>query len=59
MNNNKLLKIEVESAGFNAGNFANIKVNDVKLKIHNKKNNDDRGLHFAVINPKNGRVLFS
>ena len=48
--------IRVESAGFEAGNYANITVCGVKVVVQKNCNGHYRGLHIVVINPNNGVV---
>ena len=53
-----VLIIQVKSAGFLAGNTANIRVDDQLIEFDNSelRNHDQRGLHIAVINTLTGHV---
>ena len=49
-----VLVIKAESAGFEAGNFAKIYVNDFRVKCFDKNekaNKTGRGLHIVILNP--------
>ena len=48
--------VEASSGGWNAGNFAQIKVNGEKVKLRNNSSGHDRGLHLVVIDQKTGEV---
>ena len=39
------------SAGFKAGNFAKIKINNKPVKVKVNESNNYRGLHIVIINP--------
>lgn len=46
--------MQVTSSGFNGKNKAKIYINSVKVKFDLNENNNERGLHIALINPYNG-----
>lgn len=48
--------IQVQSGGFNAGDFAIITLNKTKVYVSKNINNHLRGLHLVVINPINGFI---
>ena len=52
----KLVVIQASSSGFHGLNLAKITVNDNPVVIGKNENDNDRGLHIAVINPCNGEV---
>ena len=54
-----LMIVQVESAGFDGGNFAQIKINNVPVDVKPNNNNHYRGLHIVVINKSNCTVVFS
>ena len=56
---NKLIVIEVVSAGFHAGSTAKITINDVQVKVERNLGGHYRGLHVVLINPQNGKVEFA
>lgn len=49
----------MKSAGYEAGNYAKIMVNDHEVFCEKNEHNHFRGLHIVVIHPKNGVVMFS
>ena len=51
-----LIHVEVKSAGLNAGNFAEISVNQKLIKLDQNENGHYRGLHIVIINPHTGKV---
>lgn len=53
------LVIQVSSAGFKAGNYAKITLNDVPVECHNNEHNHQRGLHIVIVNPHDGNPEFS
>ena len=55
--NSNLILVQAQSAGFDGENFAQIFVNNVAVATGNNENNHQRGLHIAVINPMNGKVV--
>ena len=46
----------MSSAGFNAGNYAKISINDVPVVFERNENRNFRGLHIVIINSKDGKV---
>jgi hypothetical protein len=52
----QMLVISAESAGFEAGNFAKIMLNGRQVQVEANENDDHRGLHLVVFNPKSGAV---
>lgn len=52
----KSITVDVLSAGFNAGDIAEITVMDVLVIVEKNEHNHYRGLHIVVINPTNGKV---
>ena len=48
--------IQVISAGFEAGNFAKITINDTPVLIEKNESNNHRGLHIIIINNTNGTI---
>ena len=57
--NAHMLVISAESAGFEAGNQATIKMNNVKINMHANEYNHYRGLHVVIINPSNFRIEYA
>lgn len=58
----QLMLIEVISSGFEARNHANyaeIKVNDVRIHVEPNSNLHFRGLHIVIIDPSNGKIVFA
>lgn len=55
----KILVISVQSAGFDAGNFAKIAINGVEVHMTKNCNNHQRGLHIVVINSETGKIEVS
>ena len=51
--------IQASSAGFNAGDSAEIIVNDVKVEFQPNEQNHYRGLHVAQLDPTNGKVIMA
>ena len=49
--------IQVKSAGFTAGNHAEIKFDNIQIPIKPNKTGHHRGLNIVVINPKDGIVV--
>ena len=45
-----------ESAGYSAGNYAKISINEVRIDMEKNENNHYRGLHIVVINTTTGQV---
>ena len=43
--------VQVQSAGFDAGNMAKIVVNNVPVEVEKNHNGHFRGLHVALISP--------
>lgn len=50
------LVVEASSAGFCAGDYATIKINDVEVELAPNENKHYRGLHIVLINQANGKV---
>lgn len=50
--------IQAKSAGFEAGNFAQILLNGSEVKLQKNEQNIERGLHIVVVDPSNGEVQF-
>lgn len=48
--------VSVSSAGYHAGNFARIYINDVPIYFERNESNHFRGLHICVINPLDGSI---
>ena len=55
----RVLVVQVESAGFDAGNFAKISINDVAVQVAKNENGHYRGLHIVIINSLDGKVELS
>ena len=55
-NSNVSIIIQASSAGFSAGNYAKVLVNDKAVSFEDNENGTDRGLHLAVISPVDGVV---
>ena len=54
------MKIEVTSAGFEAGNYAKITVNDEQIQVTaNPGDNHSRGLHLVVINQADEKIVIA
>lgn len=51
-----MITIEVESAGYHAGDYARITVDGVRILLDRNDDGHCRGLHIVVINPKNGDI---
>ena len=51
--------LQVQSAGFKAGDYAKIILNDHEVKVSTNYNNHYRGLHIVVINHTNCKVEFA
>ena len=49
--------VEASSAGWNAGNSAEIKVNGEKVNLMSNSNGHYRGLQLVVIDQKTGKVI--
>ena len=50
----------VTSAGFHAGNFANMKLNnDAAITVEPNENGHYRGLHIVIMSPNTGIVVFA
>lgn len=45
--------IQVQSAGYDGGNLANITINNKAVKTHSGTN---RGLHIVILNPDDGSI---
>ena len=54
-----MIYIQARSAGFTAGNYASIILNNTSVKMERNEHNHYRGLHVVIISPKNGQVLFA
>ena len=54
--NESLIFIQAQSAGFDGGNLARITINGTSVNIEKNVNGNYRGLHLAIINPFNGNV---
>lgn len=52
----KTFVVQVESAGFHGGNFAKIFIDDDPVDMALNENDNDRGLHIAVLNHLNGQI---
>ena len=52
----KEIKISVFSAGFEAGDYARILIDDVEVAVRPNKNGHHRGLHVVVLNPANNEI---
>lgn len=48
--------IQAASAGFDAGDFAYITINDIQVPVKMNTNQTYRGLHIVIINGFNGNV---
>ena len=55
----KVILIQVSSAGFEAGNYAKITINNYKVAVNKNENGHERGLHLVVINPESGQIEIS
>ena len=54
--NLKLMLVQVYSAGYNAGNFAEIHIDGEQVLVANNEHNHQRGIHIVVINPHDGKI---
>lgn len=54
-----MIKINVSSAGFEAGDFAKITINDIPVKVLKNPDNHYRGLHLVVINQADGSTVLA
>lgn len=50
--------VQAVSAGFEAGNFAKIIIDNKPVKLPKNENGHHRGLHLVVMNSSNGQVEF-
>ena len=57
--NRNAYQISASSAGFSAGNFATITINEIPVYMQKNENGHYRGLHIAVINPENGEIVLA
>ena len=48
--------IQAQSASFNSGNMAVIKLNNEQIEVEKNENNHHRGLHMVVLDPASGKV---
>lgn len=48
--------VQASSAGFNAGNEAQITINNKPVILEKNENDNYRGFHIVVINPQDGEV---
>ena len=55
----KIQVIKVESAGYDAGNYAKITINDVPVNILPNESGHRRGLNIVIIDPSTGNVELS
>ena len=55
----RTLIVQAMSAGYAAGNFARIYLNDRQITLLPNENKHDRGLHMVVINPASGKVVLA
>ena len=55
----KLIMVQAKSAGHDHGNKAFILVHGYQLKIDKNENGHKRGLHIAILNHANGKVITS
>ena len=55
LNDNNIC-IQVISAGYDAGNYAKISINNIPIIMQPNLNQHYRGLHVIVINPENARI---
>lgn len=46
--------VQVTSAGYEAGNFAKISINNKVIPVETNEHGHDRGLHIVVLNPSTG-----
>ena len=53
----KLIRIHAESAGYHAGNYARITMNDKTIEIASNSNGNHRGLHIVVVDPATVQVV--
>ena len=51
-----VLVVKVTSAGFTGGNFAEILINNLYVRMEKNVNGHERGLHLVVLNPTNGNI---
>ena len=56
-NPDKLVTLTAESAGWDAGNYAVIKLNDQQIRVQQNENGHYRGLHIVALDPERGEVL--
>ena len=56
---NDTMVVKVESAGFNAGNFAKISINDVPIEVAENESGHFRGLHLVVVDLDTANVEFT
>ena len=55
----KLIVLQASSSCFKSINQAKITINDKKIDVDPNENGHTRGLHLAVINPNNGKVVYT
>ena len=53
---NKDFEINISSAGFQAGDYAKITLNGIKIYLQSNENSHYRGLHVVIINNTNGQI---
>lgn len=55
-----MILVQATSSGFDGANLAKITINDEKVDFEkDSENHDDRGLHIVVLNPQNGKAIYS
>lgn len=54
-----MILIQASSSGYEGGNCARITVNDSLVAIESNEHGHYRGLHIAIINPRDGLVQFA
>ena len=57
MDSQKLTVISASSAGFHGDNLAQITIDGIKIGVEQNENNNYRGLHTVIIDPKKGILV--
>ena len=53
----QILVVQAKSAGYHAGDFATITLNEVVVPVRHNEQNNHRGFHVVIINPMTGLVI--
>lgn len=51
LTSSKIVFIQATSAGYGAGNYAKISINDIPIEMDKNENDHFRGLHIVIIDP--------